>query len=61
MLLDADTDELHLGTGGFDLGIRFFDLVYTGMGDWWQTLIQTFLLILTVMLVGAAITMAFHR
>lgn len=52
---------IEVATGGFGLGIRFFDVVYTGMGPWWQTLIQTFLLILTVMLIGAAITTAFHR
>ncbi len=52
---------IEVATGGFGLGIRFFDVVYTGMGEWWQTLIQTFLLILSVMLIGAAITTAFHR
>ncbi|MFA4840579.1 MAG: hypothetical protein WC580_02600 [Agrococcus sp.] len=52
---------IEVATGGFGIGIRFFDVVYTGTGAWWQTLIQTFLLILTVMLVGAAITTAFHR
>lgn len=48
-------------TGGFGLGIRFFDTYYTGVGAWWQTAIQSFLVILAVMLVGAAITTAFHR
>ena len=48
-------------TTGFGLGIRFFDTVYTGLGAWWQTLLQTFLLILAVSLVGAAITTAYHR
>lgn len=52
---------IEVATGGFGVGIRFFDVVYTGIGEWWQTLIQTFLLILSVMLVGAAITTAFHR
>lgn len=52
---------IEVATGGFGLGIRFFDVHYTGTGAWWQTLIQTFLLILTVMLIGAAITTAFHR
>lgn len=52
---------IEVATGGFGLGIRFFDVVYTGIGEWWQTLIQTFLLILATMLVGAAITTAFHR
>lgn len=52
---------IEVATGGFGLGIRFFDVVYTGLGEWWQTLIQTFLLILSVMLVGAAITTAFQR
>jgi hypothetical protein len=52
---------IEVATGGFGLGIRFFDVAYTGFGEWWQTLVQTFLLILSVMLVGAAITTAFHR
>lgn len=52
---------IEVATGGFGLSIRFFDVVYTGLGEWWQTLIQTFLLILVVCLVGAAITSAFHR
>lgn len=52
---------IEVATGGFGLGIRFFDVVYTGLGPWWQTLIQTFLFILVVSLVGAAITTAFHR
>ncbi|GEK81563.1 hypothetical protein [Agrococcus baldri] len=52
---------IEVGTGGFGLSIRFFDVVYTGIGEWWQTLIQTFLLILVVSLIGAAITTAFHR
>ncbi|MCH1881864.1 hypothetical protein [Agrococcus sp. ARC_14] len=52
---------IEVATGGFGLSARFFDVVYTGVGEWWQTLIQTFLLILSVMLVGAAITTAFHR
>lgn len=52
---------IEVATGGFGLSIRFFDVAYTGMGEWWQTLIQSFLLILSVMLVGAAITTAFQR
>lgn len=52
---------IEVATGGFGLSVRFFDVFYTGIGEWWQTLIQTFLLILMVMLVGAAITTAFHR
>lgn len=52
---------IEVATGGFGLSVRFFDVVYTGLGEWWQTLIQTFLLIFMVMLVGAAITTAFHR
>lgn len=52
---------IEVATGGFGLDIRFFDVIYTGLGPWWQTLIQTFLLILVVALIGAAITTAFHR
>jgi hypothetical protein len=52
---------IEVATGGYGLGVRFFDVVYTGVGEWWQTLIQTFLLIFGVALIGAAITTAFHR
>ena len=48
-------------TDGFGLHVRFFDVFYTGTGPWWQTLVQTFLLILTVLFLGAAITSAFQR
>src|SRR5699024_10615149 len=48
-------------TEGFGLGIRFFDVFYTSTGASWQTLVQTFLLILTVLFLGAAITAAFLR
>lgn len=52
---------IEVATGGFGLGVRFFNTVYTGTGEWWQTFAQTFLLILMVMFLGAAITTAFHR
>lgn len=52
---------LEVATGGFGTGIRFFDTYFTGIGPWWHTLVQTFLMILAVMLVGSAITTAFHR
>jgi hypothetical protein len=48
-------------TDGFGLHVRFFDVFYTSTGAWWQTLVQTFLLILTVLFLGAAITTAFQR
>lgn len=48
-------------TEGFGLSVRFFDVFYTGTGTSWQTLVQTFLLILTVLFLGAAITAAFLR
>lgn len=48
-------------TGGFGLSIRFFDVAYTGLGAPWQTLIQTFVLILAALFVGAAITTAANR
>lgn len=48
-------------TEGFGLGIRFFDVFYTSTGAPWQTLVQTFLLILGVLFLGAAITAAFLR
>lgn len=48
-------------TDGFGLHVRFFDVFYTGTGASWQTLVQTFLLILAVLFLGAAITAAFLR
>ncbi|WP_166979706.1 hypothetical protein [Paramicrobacterium fandaimingii] len=48
-------------TEGWGLHIRFFNVVYTGTGPAWQTLVQTFLLILAFMFVGAAITTVFNR
>ncbi len=48
-------------TEGFGLRIRFFDVFYTGTGASWQTLVQTFLLILAVLFLGAAITSAVQR
>ena len=48
-------------TEGFGLGVRFFDVFYTSTGAPWQTLVQTFLLILGVLFLGAAITAAFLR
>ncbi|MDN5685240.1 MAG: hypothetical protein L0G94_00965 [Brachybacterium sp.] len=48
-------------TDGFGLSIRFFDVFYTSTGAPWQTLVQTFLLILAVLFLGAAITAAFLR
>ena len=48
-------------TDGFGVSIRFFDVFYTSTGALWQTLVQTFLLILAVLFLGAAITAAFLR
>lgn len=52
---------IEVATGGFGLQIRFFDVFYTGTGPAWQTLVQTFLLILGVLFLGAAITAAYLR
>lgn len=52
---------IEVATGGFGVGVRFFNVHYTGTGPAWQTLIQSFLLIATVLFLGAAITAAFLR
>jgi len=52
---------IEAATDGFGLHIRFFDVFYTGTGPAWQTLIQSFLLIVAVLFLGAAITAAFLR
>lgn len=48
-------------TDGFGLHVRFFDVFWTSTGAWWQTLVQTFLVVLAVLFLGAAITTAFQR
>jgi len=48
-------------TEGFGLQVRFFDVFWTSTGAWWQTLLQTFLVVLAVLFLGAAITTAFQR
>lgn len=52
---------IEVATGGFGLQIRFFDVFYTGTGASWQTFVQTFLLIVAILFLGAAITSAFQR
>ena len=52
---------IEAATKGFGLRIRFFDVFYTGTGASWQTFVQTFLLIATVLFLGAAITSAVQR
>lgn len=52
---------VEVATGGFGLGVRFFDTAYTSTGAVWQTAVQTFLLLVLVTFLGAAITAAFLR
>lgn len=53
--------SIEQATDGFGLRIRMFDVVYVGMGDWWQTAVQTFLLLLMAMFLGAAISTVYLR
>ncbi|GAB2507735.1 hypothetical protein [Paramicrobacterium agarici] len=48
-------------TSGWGLQVRFFNVFYTGIGPAWQTLVQTFLLILAFMFIGAAAATAVNR
>lgn len=48
-------------TDGFGLSVRIFDVVYVGTGPWWQTLVQTFLLLLMAMFIGAALSTVYLR
>ena len=48
-------------TDGFGLRIRMFDVVYVGSGDWWQTVVQTFLLLLMAMFLGSAVSTVYLR
>lgn len=52
---------LERATDGFGLHVRFFDVFWTSTGASWQTLVQTFLVVLAMLFVGAAITAAFLR
>ncbi|MGP9694783.1 hypothetical protein ACT3TZ_09225 [Brachybacterium sp. AOP25-B2-12] len=52
---------IEVATGGFGLSVRFFDVFYTGTGAVWQTFVQTFLVIIVSLFLGAAITAAFLR
>lgn len=53
--------SIEQATDGFGLRIRMFDVVYVGMGDWWQTAVQTFLLLLMAMFLGAAVSTVYLR
>ncbi|MGF3057192.1 hypothetical protein [Microbacterium sp. YY-01] len=48
-------------TNGWWLHIRFFNVVYTGLGPAWQTLVQTFLIICLAMFIGATLTTMVNR
>lgn len=52
---------IEVATGGWGLSIRMFDTAHTGMGPWWQTLVQTFLILITGMTVSAMIGSIWHR
>lgn len=52
---------IEVATDGFGLKIRFFDVVYTGTGHAWQTLLQTFLLIVAAQFLGATLSTLFLR
>lgn len=52
---------IEVATRGWGVGVRFFNVNYTGVGPAWQTVVQTFLLILLVMFIGAAVTTAVNR
>ncbi|SDH66764.1 hypothetical protein [Agrococcus jejuensis] len=53
--------SIEQATDGFGLRIRMFDVVYVGTGDWWQTAVQTFLLLLMAMFLGAAVSTVYLR
>lgn len=48
-------------TNGYGLHVRMFDVVYVGTGTTWQTLVQTFLLLLSALFVGAAFATVVKR
>lgn len=48
-------------TVGFGLRIRMFDVVWVGLGPVWQTLVQTFLIVLAWTFAGAAFATVFVR
>lgn len=52
---------IEAATRGWGLHIRFFNVVYTGTGPAWQTLVQTFILITAAIFVGAALSTMVNR
>ena len=44
---------IEVATGGWGLSVRMFDTVHTGTGAWWQTMIQTFLILMAGMCTAA--------
>ena len=53
--------SIELATDGYGLRVRFFDVAYVGFGPLWQTAIQTFLIAMSAMLVGAAFISGYFR
>lgn len=48
-------------TNGLWLYVRLFDTVWTGPGEWWKSLIQVFLLVITAMTITGAISGVWAR
>lgn len=48
-------------TTGFWLHVRLFDTVHTGPAEWWKTLVQVFLLVITGMTVTGGISGVWSR
>ena len=53
--------EIEIATSGWWMRIRVFDVAYVGGGDWWQTLLHTFVLLLMAMLLSAAFSTVYLR
>lgn len=60
-LLITVLKAIEQATTGWGLRVRMFDTVWVGTGPAWQTAVQTFLVLLTGMLVGAALSTVFLR
>lgn len=52
---------IEVATGGWGMGVRMFDTIHTGTGAWWQTAIQTFLIVLAGMCFCAMLGAIWNR
>lgn len=52
---------IEVATGGWGMGVRLFDTVHTNTGPWWQTAIQTFVIVFASMFFCAMLGAVWNR